>query len=72
MSTEAWDDDDDDKASAGKPGKRQFFEFDCSVCNANNPWPDGFTDKNEVMCHYCGTSFEARLTDEGKLKLKEI
>ncbi|MFT3707303.1 MAG: hypothetical protein QM817_06515 [Archangium sp.] len=64
-----WDDDDD-----GKKGDKvkKLFEFDCPSCNANNPWPDGFKDKDEVNCHYCGTTLEARFTDEGKLKFREL
>lgn len=62
--------DDDDKPDNEKGKVR--FEFDCASCNANNPWPDGFTEKEEISCHYCGTSFLVRLTDEGKLRLKEI
>lgn len=67
----SYDDDDDDKPKA-KPGSNLFYEFDCPECNANNPWPDGFKNKEEVSCHYCGCSFEARVSDEGKLKLKLI
>ncbi|MFZ5441930.1 MAG: hypothetical protein ACOZQL_18135 [Myxococcota bacterium] len=63
-----WDDDDKDD----KPKAKKLFEFDCPSCNANNPWPDGFVDREEVICHYCGTSFEVRFTDEGKMKLKEL
>jgi transcription elongation factor Elf1 len=66
----SYDDGDDDKELDGKAKK--FFEFDCPSCNANNPWGDGFVDKEEINCHYCGTSFVVRLSDEGKLKLKEI
>jgi DNA-directed RNA polymerase subunit RPC12/RpoP len=68
MST--YDDEDDDRKAT--PGKQLFFEFECTECNANNPWPDGFKAKEEIMCHYCGTTFEPRVTDEGKLKLKAI
>jgi transcription elongation factor Elf1 len=64
------DDDDDDDGPRLKPGATQFFEFDCPECNANNPWPDGFKHKDEVLCHYCGSAFDVRVTDEGKLKLK--
>jgi transcription elongation factor Elf1 len=63
---------DDDDAPKAKPGSKLFYEFDCPECNANNPWPDGFKVKEEVRCHYCGCSFEVRVSDEGKLKLKEI
>jgi transcription elongation factor Elf1 len=66
----SYDDDDDKKAA--DPRKKKFFEFDCPNCNANNPWPDGFVAKEEINCHYCGTSFEARIADDGKLKLKEL
>lgn len=62
--------DDDDEKDGSKPKK--FDEFDCGSCNANNPWPDGFKDGDEVICHYCGTSFITRISDEGKLKLREI
>lgn len=64
-----WDDDDDKK---GDTKAKKLFEFDCPSCNANNPWPDGFKDKDEVNCHYCGATLEARFTDEGKLKFREL
>lgn len=70
MSGHSYDDDDDEKGTAG-PAKK-FFEFDCPSCNANNPWPDGFVDREEINCHYCGTSYQARISDEGKLKLREM
>jgi transcription elongation factor Elf1 len=63
------DDDDDDDRRAAKG--RQLYEFDCPGCNANNPWPDGFRDRDEITCHYCGVSYTASISDEGKLKLKE-
>lgn len=65
----SWDDDDDKQPG---PKKALWFEFDCPSCNANNPWPDGFKEKEEVHCHYCGTSFEARTSNEGKLKFREL
>lgn len=64
--------DDDDEPVKKQAGGRRLFEFDCPECNANNPWPDGFRHKEDIFCHYCGTSFEARLSDEGKLKLKAL
>jgi transcription elongation factor Elf1 len=70
MSTHASWDDEDEKSAA--PKKAMWFEFDCPTCNANNPWPDGFKEREEVNCHYCGTSFEARLSSDNKLKLREI
>ncbi len=65
------DDDDDDRPSKGEK-KKKLMEFDCPGCNANNPWPDGFSDRDEVICHYCGTTLEARVSDEGRLKLREM
>lgn len=55
----------------GTQKKKKFKEFDCPSCNANNPWPDGFVDREEVHCHYCGSSFEVRVNEEGRFKLKE-
>ena len=46
--------------------------YDCPSCNANNPWPDGLHEADEVHCHYCGTSYVVRISDGGKLKLKEL
>jgi transcription elongation factor Elf1 len=65
-----WDDDDDKPKVA--PGKKQFFEFDCPECSANNPWPDGFKAKDDVTCHYCGISWEVRVSSEGRMTLKQI
>lgn len=63
---------DDDHDGKGDTKAKKFFEFDCPSCNANNPWGDGFVDGEEVNCHYCGSMYVARITDEGKLKLKEV
>lgn len=70
MPLESWDDDDD--APRRKPGAVLFDEFDCPECDANNPWGDGFKDRDEVFCHYCGTEFEARVDADGKLTLKRL
>ena len=63
---DAHDDDDEDR----KAPVTRLFEFDCPSCNANNPWPDGFKDREEITCHYCGVNFRVSLLD-GKLRLKE-
>ena len=55
-----------------KPKAKVFDEFDCSVCNANNPYGDGFKPGEDIRCYYCGTEFNVRVDDNGKLKLKEI
>lgn len=62
--------DEGEKAAAAEK-KRSFDEFDCPVCNANNPYGDGFRVGDEIRCFYCGTEYKVKVTDTGKLKLKE-
>lgn len=64
-------DEDDDDRPAGKRLAPLRFEFECPSCSANNPWPDGFRAKDEVICHYCGITYRVEVTDEGVLKLRE-
>ena len=52
--------------------KKTFDEFDCPTCNANNPYGDGFKVGEEIRCFYCGTEYKVKVTDTGKLKLKEM
>lgn len=68
------DDDDDDKDLKGSElgSRRRFGDFDCPSCNANNPWDDGFGDGDEIRCYYCGEEFRVRVTDEGRLRLREV
>ena len=40
-----------------------FTEFDCPVCDANNPYDDGFTDGDEIRCFYCGCGFKVRIPE---------
>ncbi len=47
-------------------------DFDCLTCSANNPVESELRDRDEISCHYCGTSFQVRITSEGRLKLKEM
>lgn len=63
-------DDDDDAENAATGPNREFKEFDCPDCNANNPH-EGFRNGAELLCNYCGTEFEARVDSEGRLKLRE-
>jgi ribosomal protein S27E len=65
------DGEDDDDRPRGEPKGQRFLEFDCPGCNANNPWSEGFKDRDEVTCHYCGVSYRVTISDGGKLKLKE-
>ncbi len=64
-------DDDDDKDLKGTGKERRFGDFDCPDCNANNPH-DGFGDGDEIRCYYCGMEFKVEVTEEGRLKLREI
>jgi transcription elongation factor Elf1 len=47
-------------------------DFDCPSCNANNPLDAALRDRDEIFCNYCGTEYQVRITDEGRLKLKEL
>ncbi|HWV38610.1 MAG TPA: hypothetical protein VN033_09040 [Vulgatibacter sp.] len=63
-----FEDFDDDEPT---PADRVFREFDCPACNANNPADDGFVSGDEVICSYCGLTFVAGATAEGRLRLRE-
>jgi transcription elongation factor Elf1 len=62
--------DGDDDARKELTAAQEFREFDCPSCNANNP-SEKFTDGDEVLCNYCGTQFDVRISDSGRLKLRE-
>lgn len=40
--------------------KAKWYEFECPVCTAENPWDDGFTYGDELFCAYCGAVIEVR------------
>jgi hypothetical protein len=63
--------DDDDKSADAAGAERRFNDFDCPVCAANNPYDDAFGDGDEVRCFYCGQEFLAKVTEAGRLRLKE-
>jgi len=65
------DDDEVEAKGVGDGQARRFQDFDCPACNANNPYDDGFGHGDEVLCYYCGQEFKVRVTDEGRLRLKE-
>lgn len=65
------DDEEEDDAPRARPTAAMRFEFDCPACDANNPWPDGFKDREEVTCHYCGVTYRAFIGDDGRLRLRE-
>ena len=66
------DDADDElkKDPARFGAKRKFDEFECPTCSANNPFTE-FGNGDEVICGYCGQSFDAIVNDDGRLKLRE-
>lgn len=67
-----FDFEDDEKEMKGEAGAHsRFKEFDCPDCNANNPVDETFGDGDEVRCNYCGTEFRVKITDEGRMKLRE-
>ena len=72
MPVDPYDFDDDDDKDTGMTGAHtRFREFDCPSCNANNPCDPPFGDGEEILCNYCGTEFRVKVTDEGRLKLRE-
>ncbi len=64
-------DEEADANHVEEGSRRRFQDFDCPACNANNPYDDGFGDGDEVLCYYCGQEYEVRVTDEGRLRLRE-
>ena len=50
-----------------------FTEFDCPVCDANNPWDEGFKHGDEIRCHYCGADFKVKAYEgSNRFKLREF
>jgi hypothetical protein len=70
IDSHAFEEGDLESNESGASGRR-FDEFDCPVCSANNPYGDAFGDGDEIRCFYCGQEFEVRVTDSGRLKLRE-
>jgi transcription elongation factor Elf1 len=66
-----FDDDDTEKELAKAGVNARFRDFDCPSCNANNPADEPFGNGEQVLCNYCGTEYDVKVTDEGKLKLRE-
>jgi hypothetical protein len=66
--------EDDDSLEPGeKAGRRRVYkDFDCPSCSANNPYDDGFSDGDDVLCYYCGAEYKALVNDDGRLRLKEL
>jgi transcription elongation factor Elf1 len=68
----AEDAEDEAKKDPKQKGRqRKFDEFECPTCSAHNPYGDGFSSGDEVVCGYCGQSFEVKVNADGELKLRE-
>lgn len=65
------DDDEVEARGVGEGRARRFQDFDCPACNANNPYDDAFGDGDEVLCYYCGLAYAVKVTEEGRLRLRE-
>lgn len=65
------DEDDERSGPRGRSGKG-LTQFDCPSCSAHNPVGDALQDGEEVLCNYCGSEFQVRVSDGGKLKLREL
>lgn len=61
-------DESDNKEGTAGPS---FNEWECPLCNANNPADDGMHEGEEVRCCYCGAEFRVHIDQDGRLKLKE-
>jgi transcription elongation factor Elf1 len=61
------DDGEKDETTRGK----SYKEFDCPLCNANNPYDESFHDGDEIRCFYCGTEYKVKIDENGKLRLRE-
>lgn len=66
--------DEDDEASSRELAgpQRKYTDFDCPECNANNPVDEPIVDGAELRCCYCGEELKARISEEGRLKLRVI
>lgn len=69
---DSYEDEEDAFERKRAEAKRYFKEFDCPSCSANNPVDPPFTNGTELLCNYCGIEWRALLTEEGKLRFKEI
>jgi len=52
--------------------RRAYTDYDCPSCNANNPVEMPLRDGDEIFCNYCGAEYRVRITDDGKLRLREL
>lgn len=72
MDYDKYEEDEDRRDRERAQAKLLFREFECPSCSADNPTEEPFGNGAEVMCNYCGTEFKATVSEEGKLKLREL
>jgi hypothetical protein len=72
MPIDLYEDDDGAKEAAAESGGARFKDFDCPLCNANNPCDPKVGEGDEVLCNYCGSEFSVRVSEGGRMKLKEL
>ncbi|MEO1334999.1 MAG: hypothetical protein AAFV29_05125 [Myxococcota bacterium] len=44
--------------------KAEWTEFECPLCTAHNIWDDGFSDKDELFCSWCGAILRVRIIED--------
>lgn len=64
--------DEEQPSMPGSGTEISMTEFDCPVCNANNPYGDGFAVGEEIYCFYCSTRFLVKEDRNGKIKFVDL
>lgn len=72
MEYDKYEEEEDRREKERAQAKIAFREFECPSCSANNPVEAPITHGAELLCNYCGTEFKASISEEGKLKLREL
>jgi transcription elongation factor Elf1 len=67
----AFEEEELDAKGEAEGRRRRFHDFDCPSCAANNPYDEAFGDGDEILCYYCGQSYQVRVSDGGRLGLRE-
>lgn len=67
-----YEENDDDRPRG--PAGKKLKDWDCPSCQANNPTDEFIPEKKgiELRCNYCGVEYRITLSEEGRVKFKEI
>jgi len=67
-----YEENDDDRPRG--PAGKKLKDWDCPSCQANNPSDEFVPEKKgiELRCNYCGVEYRISLSDEGRIKFKEL